>query len=106
MPVWEKTKKRVENIKNWASATIENVNIHALREVFKDPPKKKKRRKLKTNQHHRVDKRLKIWTNPRAHATQRGRFTKWAIKWRKNIEKYMFNLLFKWTLYYLDEKKN
>jgi len=104
MPIKRKFEEMAENItKEGNSPTVNNINERALIELLSPPKKKKRRKAQKRSDKRRVDKRLKIWKNPRAHATQIWYFTKRAIKRRRNIRIYMFNLLFTQVLRKLDK---
>ena len=86
--------------------TVNNINERGL-EVLLSPPKKKKKRKAqKRSDKRKVDKRLKIWTRPREHATQVGYFTKRAKTRRASIRRYMFNLLFQNILWSQKKDRN
>lgn len=86
MAINEENKELIKEIKEGKSATIENVNDTVLKGLFKE---KKPPQKYKKRYYHKVDKRLKIWRDPTAHAKQRGLHKK-----KIEAKKYVFLLFF------------
>jgi len=84
---------KLEDIRNWESATIENTDWRILNALFKDPPKKKKKtRSDKKRKRYRLDSRLKIWRDPLAHSSQRWDY--WRTKERNKARLAIFPFIY------------
>ena len=75
--------------------TINNTNEKALLAIYTPPPKKRKRKPPKSWDKRRVDSRLKIWKQPRAHSTQASYHKNRAKKRRAKAREEIFFLLFR-----------
>lgn len=95
-----------ENIKNWIPATVNNVDIYVLRNIFAEPKvKKKSRRKLRNAwnwKKRNMDHRMRIWRDKSKARNQSWDFFIYGKKYVNARRIWLFNLLFTHILYRLD----